>query len=107
MMAPQVAQEGESPMSYMDFMASETWYTPLSSIEAKGVEDSRPLRALRSFAMVADGSGAIPCWGGVVVWVCSWLYPNSEADFSASAASAPPPVERTESSEALSPRRSS
>ena len=25
------------------------------------------LRALRSFAMVADGSGAIPCWGGVVV----------------------------------------
>jgi hypothetical protein len=29
MMAPQVAQEGESPMSYMDFMASETWYTRL------------------------------------------------------------------------------
>ena len=65
MMAPQVAQDGESPMSYMDFMASETWYTPLSSIEAKGVEDSRPLRALKS--------GAIPCWGGVVKWACSWL----------------------------------
>ena len=25
-MAPQVAQEGESPMSYMDFMASDGWY---------------------------------------------------------------------------------
>ena len=58
MMAPQVAQEGESPMSYMDFMASEAWQMPRSSMVGTGV--SRPLRALRS--------GAIPCWGGVVVW---------------------------------------
>jgi hypothetical protein len=28
MMAPQVAQEGESPISYMDFMASEAWSMP-------------------------------------------------------------------------------
>jgi hypothetical protein len=41
----------------------------------------------------------MPCWGGVVMWVCSWLYPNSEADFSTPAASAPPPLEMTESCE--------
>ena len=33
MMEPQVAQEGASPMSYMDFMASAAWKMPRSSME--------------------------------------------------------------------------
>ncbi len=61
MMAPQVAQLGASPMSYMDFMASATWMMPRSSNVGREADPSAALRDDNK------GSGAIPCCGGVVV----------------------------------------
>src|SRR6185312_14474927 len=60
MMAPQVMQEGASPISYMDFMASAAWMKLRSGgrVRESGAREfgaSVPLRAARS--------GAIPCCG--------------------------------------------
>src|SRR5665213_2808503 len=78
MMAPQVAQEGASPMSYMLFMASETWMAPLPEpgmpvtprslgrLPAAGRALGAGCWALGARPLLAARSGAIPPCGGVL-----------------------------------------
>ena len=66
MMAPQVAQEGASPMSMRDWRALAVWITPLScGVVVVAASGFRPERAWRSCAMVGCASGAMPERGGV------------------------------------------
>ena len=67
MMAPQVAQEGLSPMSIKDLRALAVWMTPRSGALSvlSSLFSVRPERALRSLAMAGDASGAMPLRGGV------------------------------------------